>query len=51
MRVVLQRVKECNVKVDNKIVGEISQGFLLLDKIHRHLVLQFLNHNYFEKLL
>ena len=30
MRVVLQRVKECNVKVDNKIVGEISQGFLLL---------------------
>ena len=30
MRVVLQRVKECNVKVDNKIVGEIAQGFLLL---------------------
>ena len=30
MRVVLQRVKERNVKVDNKIVGEISQGFLLL---------------------
>ena len=30
MRVVLQRVKECKVKVDNKIVGEISQGFLLL---------------------
>ncbi|MGN1138214.1 MAG: D-aminoacyl-tRNA deacylase [Ruminococcus sp.] len=30
MRVVLQRVKECNVSVDNKIVGEISNGFLLL---------------------
>ncbi|MGN1130424.1 MAG: D-aminoacyl-tRNA deacylase [Ruminococcus sp.] len=30
MRVVLQRVKECNVSVDNKIVGEISRGFLLL---------------------
>ena len=30
MRVVLQRVKECNVSVDNKIVGEISKGFLLL---------------------
>lgn len=30
MRVVLQRVKECNVSVDNKVVGEISRGFLLL---------------------
>ena len=30
MRVVLQRVKECNVSVDNKIVGEITKGFLLL---------------------
>lgn len=30
MRVVLQRVKECNVNVDNRIVGEISKGFLLL---------------------
>lgn len=30
MRVVLQRVKECNVTVDNKIVGEITKGFLLL---------------------
>ncbi len=30
MRVVLQRVKECKVSVDNKIVGEILKGFLLL---------------------
>lgn len=30
MRVVLQRVKECNVTVDNEVVGEISKGFLLL---------------------
>lgn len=30
MRVVLQRVKECKVSVDNKIVGEITKGFLLL---------------------
>lgn len=30
MRLVVQRVTECNVKVDNKIVGQINKGFLVL---------------------
>lgn len=30
MRIVVQRVKESNVKVDNKIVGQINKGFLVL---------------------
>lgn len=30
MRVVLQRVKQANVKVDNKTVGNISHGYVLL---------------------
>jgi len=30
MRIVVQRVKESNVKVDNKIVGKIDKGFLVL---------------------
>ena len=30
MRLVVQRVKESNVKVDNKIVGKINKGFLVL---------------------
>ena len=30
MRVLIQRVKEANVKVDEKITGEIKQGFLVL---------------------
>ena len=30
MRLVVQRVKESNVKVDNKIVGQIHKGFLVL---------------------
>lgn len=30
MRLVVQRVKESNVKVDNKIVGHINKGFLVL---------------------
>lgn len=30
MRVVLQRVKSANVKIDDAIVGSIQQGFLLL---------------------
>lgn len=30
MRLVVQRVKESNVKVDNKIVGKIDKGFMVL---------------------
>ena len=30
MRIVVQRVKESSVKVDNKIVGKINKGFLVL---------------------
>ena len=30
MRVIVQRVKEANVKVSNKIVGEINDGYMLL---------------------
>ena len=30
MRLVVQRVNEANVKVDNKIVGQIKKGFLVL---------------------
>lgn len=30
MRIVLQRVSEASVKIDNQAVGEISQGLLLL---------------------
>lgn len=30
MRLVVQRVKESNVKVDGKIVGQINKGFLVL---------------------
>ena len=30
MKLVIQRVKEANVKVDRKIVGEIKKGFLVL---------------------
>ena len=30
MRLVVQRVKESSVKVDNKIVGKINNGFLVL---------------------
>jgi len=30
MRIVLQRVSEASVKIDNQIIGEISQGLLLL---------------------
>lgn len=30
MRVLIQRVKEASVKVDEKITGKIKQGFLLL---------------------
>lgn len=29
MRFVIQRVKQANVKVDQKVVGEISQGYLV----------------------
>lgn len=30
MKIVIQRVSEANVKVDGKIAGEISSGFMLL---------------------
>ncbi len=30
MRLIVQRVMESNVKVDNKIVGQINKGFLVL---------------------
>ena len=30
MKLVIQRVKNASVEVDNKIVGEIDQGFLVL---------------------
>ena len=30
MRLVIQRVKESNVKVENKIIGKINNGFLVL---------------------
>jgi D-tyrosyl-tRNA(Tyr) deacylase len=30
MKIVVQRVKEANVKVEGKIVGEISEGLMLL---------------------
>ena len=30
MRLVIQRVTEANVKVENKIVGQINKGFLVL---------------------
>ena len=30
MRLVVQRVKEANVKVDEKVVGEIEKGYLVL---------------------
>ncbi len=35
MKIVLQRVKEASVKVDNKIVGKINQGLLLLVGIEK----------------
>lgn len=34
MRVVIQRVKKANVSVGGKIVGEISQGLLVLFAVH-----------------
>ncbi len=34
MRLVIQRVKNASVRVDEKIVGKINQGFLVLLGIH-----------------
>ena len=36
MRAVVQRVSQASVKVDKKIVGSISKGFLLYLGIHEH---------------
>ena len=30
MRIVIQRVKNANVTVDNKIIGKINSGFMVL---------------------
>jgi len=34
MRAVVQRVKKCRVKVQDKIVGEINQGLVVLLAVH-----------------
>lgn len=36
MRFVIQRVNYANVKVDNRIVGKIDKGFLVLIGIHQN---------------
>jgi D-tyrosyl-tRNA(Tyr) deacylase len=35
MRIVLQRVKRASVTIDNRIVGQIEKGILLLVGVHR----------------
>ena len=35
MRIVLQRVKRASVSIDNRIVGQIEKGILLLVGVHR----------------
>ena len=35
MRAVIQRVKNSNVKVDNKVVGSIMKGYTILLEIGR----------------
>ena len=45
MKFVIQRVTEANVKVDNKIIGEIGKGFMVLigvgqeDTFNAHILL------------
>lgn len=34
MRAIIQRVKNASVKVDNEIIGNISQGFLVFVAVH-----------------
>lgn len=36
MKLVVQRVKEANVKVDGKVVGEIDKGFLVLVRYYSY---------------
>lgn len=36
MKIVVQRVKEASVAVDNKIINKIKQGFLLLVAVHEN---------------
>jgi D-aminoacyl-tRNA deacylase len=35
MRAIIQRVKNANVKVDNKVIGEIEGGLVVLLAIHK----------------
>ena len=34
MRIIVQRVSQANVAIDEKVVGEISKGFVLLVGVH-----------------
>ena len=50
MKIVLQRVNHASVTVDNKIVGEIGKGYLLLLGIGREDTLEDLPH-YVDKIV
>lgn len=44
MRAIIQKVKKAKVKVDNKVIGKISRGFLVFIAIHKDDVLEDLNY-------